>query len=57
MVQLMKSGNLGSEHERKPVKLEMEDHLKEEHGPLNKRCKLSMNLQEVCSNFVRALKF
>ncbi|KAI9125617.1 hypothetical protein K1719_003035 [Acacia pycnantha] len=53
MVQLMKSGNLCSELEKKPavcdkvpVKLEIEDPLEEEHGPLNKRCKPSMDSQE-----------
>ncbi|XP_028776808.1 uncharacterized protein LOC114733503 isoform X1 [Neltuma alba] len=53
MVQLMKSGNLCLELENKPdvcdkvpVKLEIEDPLEEEHGPLNKRCRPSMDSQE-----------
>ncbi|KAF7838113.1 uncharacterized protein G2W53_006595 [Senna tora] len=52
MVRLMKSGNPRSELEtaagcdKLPVKLEIEDPLEEEHGPLNKRCKPSSNLQE-----------
>lgn len=57
MVQLMKSSNLMPEPEKKatttsfrdelPVKLEIEDSLEEEHGPLNKRSKPSQGFQEV----------
>lgn len=56
MVQLMKSSNLMPEPEKKatttsfrdelPVKLEIEDSLEEEHGPLNKRSKPSQGFQE-----------
>ncbi|KAI4344325.1 hypothetical protein L6164_011565 [Bauhinia variegata] len=52
MVQLMNSGNLrpdletASGRDKAPVKLEIEDPLEEEHGPLNKRSKLSSALQE-----------
>lgn len=54
MVQLMKFGNLRSEtaaaaagYEKSRVKVEIEDPLEEEHGPLNKRSKPSLDLQEV----------
>ena len=57
MVQFMKSTNLGPEPEttamvtpcrdKLPVKLEIEDSLEEEHGPLNKRSKPSQSFQEV----------
>ena len=54
MVQLMTSGNLPSDLEmasrrnkKVSVKLEIEDPLEEEHGPVNKRCKRSSNPQEV----------
>ncbi|KAM0963717.1 hypothetical protein PS1_023125 [Malus domestica] len=52
MVQLMKSGDLRPElhtmpcTEKVPVKLEIEDSLEEEHGPLNKRPKPSPAFQE-----------
>uniref|UniRef100_A0A2P2JC09 Uncharacterized protein MANES_06G031800 n=1 Tax=Rhizophora mucronata TaxID=61149 RepID=A0A2P2JC09_RHIMU len=56
MVQLMRSGNLGSEPEtaassrgnKVPVKLEIveEDAMEEEHGPLNKRSKSSQDSQQ-----------
>ena len=51
----MGSGNHRSDPEtasfrdnKVPVKLEIEDPLEEEHGPLNKRCKTSPAPQEVC---------
>lgn len=53
MVQLMKSGDFGPETlaipctEKVPVKLEVEESLEEEHGPLNKRSKPSPAFQEV----------
>lgn len=53
MVQLMTSGDLRSEQEtadcteKAPVKLEIEDSLEEEHGPLNKRSKPSPAFNEV----------
>ncbi|MBA0610652.1 hypothetical protein Godav_011468 [Gossypium davidsonii] len=51
MVQLMRSGTPTAEPEacrdKAPVKLEIvEDSLEEEHGPVNKRSKLSPNLQQ-----------
>ncbi|XP_039018894.1 uncharacterized protein LOC120150269 isoform X2 [Hibiscus syriacus] len=51
MVQLMRSGNPTLEPEvcrdKAPVKLEIvEDSLEEEYGPINKRSKLSSNLQQ-----------
>ncbi|XP_050119570.1 uncharacterized protein LOC126596913 isoform X2 [Malus sylvestris] len=52
MVQLMKSGDFGPEPhampctEKVPVKLEVEESLEEEHGPLNKRSKPSPAFQE-----------
>ncbi|KAH7546133.1 uncharacterized protein LOC107426267 isoform X1 [Ziziphus jujuba] len=50
MVQLMKSGGLRHEPEacmeKIPVKLEIEDSLEEEHGPLNKRSKPTSALNE-----------
>ncbi|XP_042506473.1 uncharacterized protein LOC122082770 isoform X2 [Macadamia integrifolia] len=51
MVQLMNTGNLRPESEipcrnKFPVKLEIEDPLDEEHGPLNKRSKLSPSHQQ-----------
>ncbi|XP_018498515.2 uncharacterized protein LOC103929234 isoform X2 [Pyrus x bretschneideri] len=52
MVQLMKSGDFGPEThaipctEKVPVKLEVEESLEEEHGPLNKRSKPSPAFQE-----------
>ncbi|KAK8655094.1 hypothetical protein V6N13_107686 [Hibiscus sabdariffa] len=51
MVQLMRSGKPTPEpeafREKAPVKLEIvEDSLEEEHGPVNKRSKLSPNLQQ-----------
>ncbi|KAF5469413.1 hypothetical protein F2P56_013491 [Juglans regia] len=58
MVQLMKSANLKHEPEKKtaacrekpPVKLEIEDSLEEEHGPLNKRSKPSEAFTEQWSS-------
>ena len=60
MVQFMKSTNMRPELEstttttstttassKLPVKLEIEDSLEEEHGPLNKRSKPSQSFQEV----------
>ncbi|XP_038992899.1 uncharacterized protein LOC120116492 isoform X2 [Hibiscus syriacus] len=51
MVQLMRSGNPTPEpeacREKAPVKLEIvDDSLEEEHGPVNKRFKLSPNFQQ-----------
>ncbi|KAI4335513.1 hypothetical protein L6164_014151 [Bauhinia variegata] len=52
MVQLMNSGNprpeleTASGRDKVPVKLEIDDPLEEEHGPLNKRSKPSSALQE-----------
>ncbi|PON99328.1 ATP-dependent DNA helicase [Trema orientale] len=52
MVQLMTSGDLRSEQEtaacteKSPVKLEIEDSLEEEHGPLSKRSKPSAAFNE-----------
>ncbi|XP_059637654.1 uncharacterized protein LOC132279644 isoform X2 [Cornus florida] len=52
MVQLMRSGNFrpGTESasfpEKFPVKLEIEDTLEEEHGPLNKRSKISSPINQ-----------
>ena len=63
MVQFMKSTNMRPELEsttaattttassKLPVKLEIEDSLEEEHGPLNKRSKPSQSFQEVL-NFI-----
>ena len=64
MVQLMKSGDLQPElhtmpcTEKVPVKLEIEDSLEEEHGPLNKRPKPSPAFQEVqfCILFLFCLR-
>ncbi|KAA3470629.1 Pre-rRNA-processing protein IPI3 [Gossypium australe] len=55
MVQLMRSGTPTAEPEacrdKAPVKLEIvEDYLEEEHGPVNKRSKLSPNLQQWSSD-------
>ncbi|KAH1107739.1 hypothetical protein J1N35_011507 [Gossypium stocksii] len=55
MVQLMRSGTPTAEPEacrdKAPVKLEIvEDSLEEEHGPVNKRSKLSPNLQQWSSD-------
>ena len=50
MVQLMNSGDLRRTtpcKDKVPVKLEIEDSLEEEHGPLNKRSKPSPAFQEV----------
>lgn len=49
MVHMMKSGDLQTTPctEKVPVKLEMEDALEDEHGPLNKRPKPSPAFQEV----------
>lgn len=53
MVHLMKSGDLRREPETTPctdkvsVKLEIEDALEEEHGPLGKRSKPSAAFDEV----------
>ncbi|KAG9455930.1 hypothetical protein H6P81_000438 [Aristolochia fimbriata] len=46
MVQLVSSANLRPEPEKSAVKLEIEDPLDEEHGPLNKRSKASPPLQQ-----------
>jgi hypothetical protein len=63
MVQLMRSANIRPEPEttssssssscrdKRPVKLEIEDSLEEEHGPLNKRSKPSQAFQEVRNRF------
>lgn len=62
MVQLMKSGSHRPEREttpcrdKLPVKLEIEDSLEEEHGPFNKRSKLSPSSQ-VCIFFFISLLF
>ncbi|KAE8126029.1 hypothetical protein FH972_020784 [Carpinus fangiana] len=62
MVQLMRSANIRPEPEttssssssscrdKRPVKLEIEDSLEEEHGPLNKRSKPSQAFQEQWSS-------
>lgn len=53
MVQLMKSGNLSLEsdmasfRDKVPVKLEIEDSLEEEHGPLPKRSKTATTVSPV----------
>lgn len=64
MVHLMRSENLRPEPEttssssssscrdKLPVKLEIEDSLEEEHGPLNKRSKPSQAFQEVRNRFL-----
>ncbi|WCJ30160.1 hypothetical protein M5689_011735 [Euphorbia peplus] len=46
MVHLMKSGNLPADGGKLPVKLEVEDPLEEEHGPLNKRSKTSQTVPQ-----------
>ena len=54
MVQLMKSGNrslepdMASLWDKVPVKLEIEDSLEEEHGPLSKRSKTATSFSPVC---------
>lgn len=62
MVQLMRSGTPTAEPEacrdKAPVKLEIvEDSLEEEHGPVNKRSKLSPNLQQVFFSLQFSLLF
>ncbi|XP_058114002.1 uncharacterized protein LOC131256916 isoform X2 [Magnolia sinica] len=53
MVQLVNSGNIGpvSESRKLPVKLEIEDPLDEEHGPLNKRSKFSVPFHQCVSRY------
>lgn len=62
MVRLVKSGNLVAESGSAPagtipVKLEIEDPLDDEHGPLNKRSKISAPLPPVIAIFYFNLMF
>lgn len=50
MVQLMKNGEL--QKGKMVVKMEIEDALEDEYGPLNKRSKQSYPLLQVCSFFL-----
>lgn len=52
MVQLMNSGSFRSDSDRGkvPVKIEIEDCLEDEHGPFNKRSKMSSSFQQQWSS-------